>query len=128
MDKFIKITRYFDFAGALAALGWAIHSESLLWAGAGVLGLVFAWLSPASKLNNYAQKRLLGRSHSTVSSRTTLAMDLPEAPQPLPSINTNKPDFNAFRKQGIWHLRHPYSRDFSNHAHYFLSKYGKTNK
>jgi hypothetical protein len=62
MENIIKYVRYIDYLGAIASIVWGISQHSLLWIGFGCVGLLFAWVSPAKRLNSYAQKKLLAKN------------------------------------------------------------------
>ena len=61
MERIIRILGYLDYAGALAGIAWGGFHQSPLWIALGVLGLVVAWISPAKRLNQYLQRKLISR-------------------------------------------------------------------
>lgn len=96
MEKIIKYVRYIDYLGAIASLVWGFSQHSLLWIGFGFAGLLFAWISPAKRLNNYAQKKLIGRNKApaTVSDSPVLstpAASVPSSSAPSTTSSTRSP-------------------------------------
>jgi hypothetical protein len=61
MERYFKVVKYVDYAGAIASIIWGIAQHSMLWIAFGCVGLVFAWYSPARRFTAYASRRLLGK-------------------------------------------------------------------
>jgi hypothetical protein len=90
MEKIIKYVRYIDYLGAIASIVWGISQHSLLWIGFGFVGLLFAWISPAKRLNSYAQKKLLAKNKAPQARSVSIDSSTP-SPTPIPKSAPNSP-------------------------------------
>lgn len=90
MEKIIKYVRYIDYLGAIASLVWGISQHSLLWIGFGFVGLLFAWISPAKRLNSYAKKKLIAKNKALAALSGSPVLSAPAASTPSSSIPSSK--------------------------------------
>lgn len=106
MEKIIKYVRYIDYLGAIASIVWGVSQHSLLWMGFGCVGLLFAWVSPAKRLNNYAQKKLLAKN------KAPQARSIPTDTSPAPPTPTPTPTSKSLSRAPYYGYRTdlPYSR------------------
>jgi hypothetical protein len=65
VKNLFKVSRLLDFTSAFASLGYGLHTRSALWTGAGLLGLVLAWINIPVQLQQWLFSRR-SRRHAQV--------------------------------------------------------------
>lgn len=92
MEKIIKYVRYLDYLGAVASLLWGIVHLNPIWIGFGVLGLIFAWWSPAKRLNSLAERKLISKRKGVAVTETT-SDESTKPPTDTAHQSFRKPDY-----------------------------------
>jgi hypothetical protein len=107
MEKFLKVASYLDYAGGAASLAWGVTHQSLLWGLLGAVGLVFAWYSPARRLNAYITQRVISKRSPAVPSDDPIVFEAPNTVEgsPLPLAITPVPYYGV--REGL-----PYPQGF----------------
>ena len=124
MEKLIKYIGYVDYVGAVASLGWGAVHQSTLWLGFGLLGLLFAWWSPAKRINKLAQRKLLGRRQVSAAPDDAPLSYVPlqgpvEVPRPYYGYRTDLP-----YPRGVKVFRFKGADSFLAYAMYVGSRFG----
>lgn len=56
MKQLLRILSLVDYSVGIATLAYAAYAQSWLWAAAGILGLVIAWLKPAVRIRAWVER------------------------------------------------------------------------
>ncbi|WP_187628601.1 hypothetical protein [Paraburkholderia sp. UCT31] len=96
MDKFIKFSRYLDFLGSLAVLGWGLYTRSPWWLVSGCVGVAVAWYAPASRINARLKKKFLGGSPVFAAAGTSAAAprDSGSSASAGSAVGSGRPDYS----------------------------------